>query len=93
MSFAGRQPSRQRGSDGDCRRSATEQQREVVVPCKMNFVVGFYVLNSRLLFHRGCVREGHANMSFAGRQPSRRRCCVPHHRLHSVQRQANHRVL
>jgi hypothetical protein len=52
MSFAGLQPIRRRGSECYCRRSAAEQQREVVVPCKMNFVGFFYVLNSRLLLHR-----------------------------------------
>ncbi len=41
MSFAGRQPSRGRGSEGDCCRSATEQQRAVAAPCKMNFADGF----------------------------------------------------
>ena len=52
MSFAGRQPNRRRGSEGDCCRSATEQQRAESVPCKMNFVVVFYVVNLGLLFHR-----------------------------------------
>ena len=41
MSFAGRQPSRRRGSEGDCCRSATEQQRAGAEPCKMNFADGF----------------------------------------------------
>ena len=52
MSFAGRQPNRRRGSEGYCCRSAPEQQREDAGPCKMNFVVVFYVLNLGLLFHR-----------------------------------------
>ena len=52
MSFAGLEPGRRRGSEGYCRRSATEQQPAVAISCTMNFVVGFYVLNSRLLFHR-----------------------------------------
>ncbi len=52
MSFAGRQPSRRRGSEGYCCRSATEQQRADAGPCKMNFVVVFYVVNLGLLFHR-----------------------------------------
>ncbi len=51
MSFAGLQPNRRRGSEGYCCRSATEQQRAEAVPCKMNFVVGFYVVNLGLLFH------------------------------------------
>ncbi len=51
MSFAVQQPSWRRGSEGFCCRSATEQQRAEAVPCKMNFVVGFYVVNSGLLFH------------------------------------------
>ena len=53
MSFAEQQPSRRRGSEGYCCRSATEQQRAGAVPCMMNSVVVFYVLNSRFLFHRG----------------------------------------
>ena len=52
MSFAGQQPNRRRGSEGYCCRSATEQHRADAVACKMNFVVGFYVLNLGLLFHR-----------------------------------------
>ena len=52
MSFAEPQPSRRRGSEGYCCRSAAEQQRADAVPCKMNVVVGFYVLNLGLLFHR-----------------------------------------
>ena len=52
MSFAGHQPSRRRGCEGYCCRSATEQQRAVAVPCKMNFVVGFHVVNLGLLFYR-----------------------------------------
>ena len=52
MSFAGPQPNRRRGSDGYCCRSATEQQGADAVPCKMNFVVVFYVLNLGLLFYR-----------------------------------------
>ncbi len=52
MSFAEQQPSRRRGSEGYCCRSATEQQRADVVPCKMIFVVVFYVLNLGLLFYR-----------------------------------------
>ena len=52
MSFAEQQPNRRRGSEGYCCRSATEQQREVAVPCKMNFVVGFHVVNLGLLFYR-----------------------------------------
>ncbi len=52
MSFAGGQQHRQRGSEGDGRRSATEQQRAGAVPCKMNFADVFEVLNSRLLFRR-----------------------------------------
>ena len=51
MSFAEQQPSRRRGSEGYCCRSATEQQRAGAVPCKMNFVVVFYVVNLGLLFH------------------------------------------
>ena len=51
MSFAGRQPSRRRGSEGYFCRSATEQQRAGAVPCKMNFVVGFHVVNLGLLFY------------------------------------------
>ncbi len=51
MSFADQQPNRRRGSEGYCCRSATEQQRAVSVPCKMNFVVVFYVVNLGLLFH------------------------------------------
>jgi hypothetical protein len=52
MSFAGVQPSRRRGSEGYCCRSATEQQRADAVACKMNFVVGFHVVNLGLLFYR-----------------------------------------
>ena len=52
MSFAGRQPSRRRGSEGYCCRSATQQQRAGAVPCKMNFVVVFHVVNLGLLFYR-----------------------------------------
>ena len=52
MSFAGPQPSRRRGSECYCCRFATEQQHAVAAPCKMNFVVVFYVLNLGLLFHR-----------------------------------------
>ncbi len=52
MSFAGQQPSRRRGSEGYCCRSATEQQRAGAVACKMNFVVVFYVVNLSLLFYR-----------------------------------------
>ncbi len=52
MSFAEPQPSRRRGSEGYCCRSATEQQRADAVACKMNFVVGFYVVNLGLLFYR-----------------------------------------
>ncbi len=52
MSFAGQQPSRRRGSEGYCCRSATEQQRAGTVPCKMNFVVVFYVVDLGLLFYR-----------------------------------------
>ncbi len=51
MSFADQQPNRRRGSEGYCCRSATEQQRADAVPCKMNFVVGFHVVNLGLLFH------------------------------------------
>jgi hypothetical protein len=40
MSFAGRQPSRQRWSEVHCCRSATQQQRADAAPCKMNFVDG-----------------------------------------------------
>ena len=52
MSFAEQQPSRRRGSEGYCCRSATEQQRAGAGPCKMNFVVGFHVVNLGFLFHR-----------------------------------------
>ncbi len=53
MSFAEQQPSRQRGSEGDCHRSATEQQRAGAGPCKMNSVVDFHLLNlGLLLLHR-----------------------------------------
>ena len=52
MSFAAKQPNRRRGSEGYCCRSATEQQRAGAGPCKMNFVVVFYVVNLGLLFHR-----------------------------------------
>ena len=52
MSFAGQKPSRRRGSEGYCCRSATEQQRAGAVPCKMNFVVVFSVVNLGLLFYR-----------------------------------------
>ena len=52
MNFAGLQPSRRRGSECYCCRSAAEQQRAEAVPCTMNFVVVFYVLNLGLLFHR-----------------------------------------
>jgi hypothetical protein len=52
MSFAAQQPSRRRGSEGYCCRSATEQHRGGAVACKMNFVVVFYVVNLGLLFHR-----------------------------------------
>ncbi len=52
MSFAEQQPSRRRGSEGYCCRSATEQQRAGANPCKMNFVVGFHVVNLGLLCHR-----------------------------------------
>jgi hypothetical protein len=38
MSFAGRQPSRRRGSEGHCCGSATEQQLADAVLCKMNVV-------------------------------------------------------
>ena len=37
MSFAVLQPSRRRGSEGDCCRSATEQQLAGAVACKMDF--------------------------------------------------------
>ena len=52
MSFAEPQPSRRRGSEGYCCRSATEQQRAGTVACKMNFVVVFHVVNLGLLFDR-----------------------------------------
>ena len=52
MSFAEQQPNRRRGSEGYCCRSATAQQRAGAVACKMNFVVGFHVVNLGLLFHR-----------------------------------------
>ena len=52
ISFAEPQPNWRRGSEGYCCRSATEQQRAGAAPCKMNFVVVFYVLNLGLLFHR-----------------------------------------
>ena len=52
MSFAELQPSRRRGSEGYCCRSATEQQRAVAVPCKMTFMVVFSVVNLGLLCHR-----------------------------------------
>ncbi len=52
MSFADLQPNRRRGSEGYFCRSATEQQRAEAVPCKMNFVVVFYVVNLGLLFYR-----------------------------------------
>jgi hypothetical protein len=51
MSFAEQQPSRRRGSEGYFCRSATEQQRAGAGPCKMNFVVVFYVVNLGLLCH------------------------------------------
>ena len=43
MSFAERQPNLRRGSEGYCCRSATEQQRADAGPCKMNFVVVFFM--------------------------------------------------
>ncbi len=52
FSFAGRQPHRRRGSEGYCCRFATKQHRADAVPCKINFVVVFYVLNFFFLFHR-----------------------------------------
>ena len=52
MSFAEQQPSRRRGSEGDCCRSATEQQRAGAGPCKIDFVVDFHLMKSRLLLHR-----------------------------------------
>jgi hypothetical protein len=52
VSFAVLQPSRRRGSEGDCNRSATEQQLAVTATCKINFGVDFYVLKLGLLFDR-----------------------------------------
>jgi hypothetical protein len=52
MSFAGQQPSRRRGSDGACCRSASEQQRADAKPCKMDFGAVLHLQSSRLLFHR-----------------------------------------
>ena len=52
MRFAGLQPDRRRGSECYWCCFATEQQRAGAGPCKMNFVVVFYVVNLGLLFHR-----------------------------------------
>jgi hypothetical protein len=52
MSFAVEQPSRRRGSEGACCRSAAEQQRADAEPCKMDFGVVLYVQNSRLHLHQ-----------------------------------------
>ncbi len=59
MSFAELQPSRRRGSEGTCCRSAAEQQRADAGPRKMDCGVVLYLQTSRSPFFIGVSEDRH----------------------------------